>query len=91
MSHKYFSPPTGVYSPKYVVTDPEQKITFFVPKGSSPEKDPRFDYSKTNTLFWYPNKRVIENHKIEFFNTVAKCDKCNRKDSHSHLHHESGS
>jgi hypothetical protein len=91
MSHKYFSPPTGIYTPKYVITDPNDKITKIVPNGSSPEKDPRFDYSKTNTLFWYPNQRVIEDHKIAFFNTVSKCDKCVRTDNHTHTLHESGS
>jgi hypothetical protein len=91
MSHKYFSPPTGIYTPKYVITDPNDKITKIVPNGSSPEKDPRFDYSKTNTLFWYPNQRVIEDHKIAFFNTVSKCDKCVRTDTHTHTLHESGS
>jgi hypothetical protein len=85
LSHKYFSPPTGVYSPKFNITDPNDKVTKLVPNCSSPERDPRFDYSKTNTLFWYPNQRVIEDTKIAFYNNVAKCDKCDRKDNHKHM------
>jgi|LauGreDrversion4_2_1035121.scaffolds.fasta_scaffold1061196_2 hypothetical protein len=54
MSHKFFSPPMGSYQVKYQCLDPKDKITFFVPEKSSPERDPRFNYAKKDTLLWMP-------------------------------------
>ena len=65
MSYKYFSPPAGSYYVKYKQCDPKEKVTFFVPKGSSPERDPRFDYSKKDTLLWLPHARETETIRID--------------------------
>jgi hypothetical protein len=51
------------------MTDPNDKITRLVPIGSSPERDPRFDYNKTNTLLWLPNTRDMENYQISMYNS----------------------
>jgi hypothetical protein len=79
LSHKYFSPPTGSYHVKYKLLDPNDKVTYFVPDKSTPERDPRFDYSKKNTLLWLPYKRELETHNIENHNCTAQCTKCIKK------------
>lgn len=80
MSYKYFSPPTGAYYVKYKQIDANDKITYVVPQKSSPERDPRFDYTKNNTLLWLPQARDIENNRIAEFNLNQKCHKCVRKE-----------
>jgi hypothetical protein len=62
LSYKIVSPPTGLYNVKFNITDPNDKVTRIVPNGSSPERDPRFGYNKTNTLLWLPNTRDMENY-----------------------------
>lgn len=54
LAYKIVAPPTGLYNVKFNICDPKEKVTKLVPNGSSPERDPRFDYSKTNTLLWLP-------------------------------------
>ncbi len=69
LAYKIVSPPTGLYNVKFGMTDPNEKVTRLVPNGSSPERDPRFDYNKTNTLLWLPNTRDMENYQISMFNS----------------------
>lgn len=80
MSYKYFSPPTGAYHVKYNQCDAKEKMTHFVPNGSSPEKDPRFDYSKKDTLLWLPHARELESLKVQNHVCTALCTKCIKKD-----------
>ena len=87
------APPTGLYNVKYNICDPNNKITKLVPTNSSPERDPRFDYNKTNTLLWLPNVRDIENYQISNFNKHRKCHKCLHKMAdglHDHSIEEGG-
>ena len=64
LSYKIVSPPTGLYNVKFNMCDPNDKVTKLVPTNSSPERDPRFDYNKTNTLMWLPHVRDIENYQV---------------------------
>jgi hypothetical protein len=89
LSYKIVSPPTGLYNVKFNVCDPNEKITKLVPNNSSPERDPRFDYNKTNTLLWLPNTRDIESNQIYQFNKHKKCHKCLNKIMDGIIHEHS--
>ena len=80
LSYKYFSPPTGAYYVKYKQVDPDDKIAKIVPEGGSPERDPRFDYSKKDTLLWLPHARELESVKIANHNQFGVCSKCLRRE-----------
>jgi hypothetical protein len=80
MSYKYFSPPIGAYYVKYKQVDADDKIAKMVPEGSSPERDPRFDYSKKDTLLWLPHARELESVKVANYNQFGVCNKCLRKE-----------
>jgi hypothetical protein len=73
LSHKYFSPPTGSYFVKYNYLDAKDKITYFVPEKSSAERDPRFNYSRKDTLLWVPYKHEHDGQD------AAACQKCQRR------------
>ncbi|TNV79251.1 hypothetical protein FGO68_gene1994 [Halteria grandinella] len=80
LSYKYFSPPTGAYYVKYRQVDIDDKIAKIVPEGSSPERDPRFDYSKKDTLLWLPHARELEGVKIANHNQFGVCNKCLKRE-----------
>ncbi len=79
LSYKIVSPPTGLYNVKFNMTDANEKIARLIPKGSSPEREHRFDYNKTNTLLWLPNTRDMENYQVSMYNSQKLCNKCKRK------------
>ena len=75
LSHKYFSPPTGSYFVKYNCLDAKDKITYFVPEKSSPERDPRFNYARKDTLLWVPYKHEHDTQEA----CGPMCQKCQRR------------